>query len=97
MVVVRDNELDVGDDEAASSDIAEGGTGQGKSRGWAREQLDDGRHNDPRGGTEPDFRGLGIIGLRGYSEFKEPLSIGRRILQSLACHSRRYDVIGVTI
>ena len=82
LVVVRDNELDVGDDEAASSDIAEGGTareGQGKSRGWAREQLDDGRHNDPRGGTEPDFRGLGIIGLRGYSEFKEPLSIEANI------------------
>ena len=42
LVVVRDDELDVGDDEAASSDIAEGGTareGQGKSRGWAREQL----------------------------------------------------------
>ena len=24
---------------------------------------DDGRHNDPHGGKEPDFRGLGIIGL----------------------------------
>ena len=32
LVVVRDNELDVGDDEAASSDIAEGGTAR-KARG----------------------------------------------------------------
>jgi hypothetical protein len=42
MLAVRDDGLDVRDNEVASSDVAEGGTareGQGKSRGWAREQL----------------------------------------------------------
>ena len=42
MLAVRDNELDVGDNEVVSSDVAEGGTaweGQGKSRRWAWEQL----------------------------------------------------------
>jgi hypothetical protein len=38
MVAIRDDELDVGDDEVASSDVAEGGKRVGKlwgvSRGW---------------------------------------------------------------
>ena len=66
MLIVSDDELDVGDDEVASSEVAEGGTareGQGKSRGWARGTTPvDGCRNGPRGGTGPDFRMLGIIG-----------------------------------
>jgi hypothetical protein len=41
-LAVRDDELDVGDNEVTSSDVAEGGTareGRGKSRGWTREHL----------------------------------------------------------
>ena len=30
MLVVRDDELDVGDNEVASSEVAEGGTGAGR-------------------------------------------------------------------
>jgi hypothetical protein len=96
VLAVRDDELDVGDDEVALSDVAEGGTareGQGKSRGWAREQLPlKGAitiHVDGRNRTSDSWEQLDIAGYRG---FKERLSIESRGLPSLTCHSTRFDV-----
>jgi hypothetical protein len=67
VLAVRDDELDVGDDEVASSEVAEGGTareGQGKSRGWAWGTTPvDGCRNGPRGGTGRDRTGRDRTGL----------------------------------
>src|SRR6266576_2956489 len=96
MLAVRDDELDVGDDEVALSDVAEGGTareGRGKSRGWAWEQLPlkgaITTHMEGRNRTSESWEQLDAA---GYCEFKERLSIERRGLPSLTCHSTRFDV-----
>jgi hypothetical protein len=93
VLTVRDNEHDsehdVGDNEVALSDVAEGGQ-RGKARG---SHTDEPGNNLAVVATEPDFRWAGNRGIiAGYREFKERLSNCRRSLQCLACHLTRVDV-----
>jgi hypothetical protein len=93
VLTVRDNEHDsehdVGDNEVALSDVAEGGQ-RGKARG---SHTDEPGNNLAVVATEPDFRWAGNRGIiAGYREFKERLSNCRRSLQYLACHLTCVDV-----
>jgi hypothetical protein len=95
VLAVRGNEHDVEDNEVTSSDVARAGQ-RGKDWGSHTDEPGttpiDGRRNVSRGGTEPDFQGLGIDGYCWIWRIQGP-PVDREALQEcLTRHFTRFDV-----